>query len=241
MLVQVIKCFGQVMSPHHSIKCHPGESRCAGLRSLPPTSFDTLSIKKLDWPGKRTFTDIVTEGKNPSKKAGLDFTKSRPRVTRCAGFPRRASHKELTGRTIQQEHSLELRTVTDIATRRVKLEGEGQVTHTSVSEWAGVYWMYEAPAAELTAAVHTHTSTLVHQGPPCWHTLLQHQLVPWCKPGGAPELVSSVEEEEQLVRGIVYFCFAGGTEAVSHPETPPSCSFRSSSMKQLCFPFLEPF
>ena len=60
-------------------------------------------------------------------------TMRRPGVSRCAGS-RRVSHKELTGLTIQKQDSLELRTITDIATGRVKVEGVEQVTQTSVSE-----------------------------------------------------------------------------------------------------------
>ena len=121
----------------------------------------------------------------------------------------------------------------------VKLEGVGQVTDTGRAVSEQVCRMLEPPAAQLTAAVHTHTSTLVHQGPdtPCWSTnwctgasLGEHQS--WCS-------VWWRRSSWCWCEAIVYFCFAGGTEAASHPQTPPSRNFRSSSISNFAFPSLN--
>ena len=83
------------------------------------------------------------------------------------------------------------------------------------------------PPAKFTAP-YTH-NTLVHQGKPTDRHTLKHQLVEGRR--GVPQLVlveRVVVEEEQLVlvssEAIVYFCFAGCTEAASHTQPPPSPS-----------------
>ena len=91
-------------------------------------------------------------------------------------------------------------------------------------------WMWEGaslPPAKLTAP-YTH-NTLVHQGKPTDRHTLRHKLVEGGR--GVPQLVlveRVLVEEEQLVlvssEAIVYFCFAGCTEAASHTQPPPSRS-----------------
>ena len=83
------------------------------------------------------------------------------------------------------------------------------------------------PPAKFTAP-YTH-NTLVHQGKPTDRHTLRHKLVEGGR--GVPQLVlveRVLVEEEQLVlvssEAIVYFCFAGCTEAASHTQPPPSPS-----------------